>query len=221
MGNTFITILPSAIGIAISPIPIVAVILILMSKRAKSNGLAFLAGWVIALFAVCGVVIWLATAGKISTGGEPSAATRIISFILGALLLLLAAKNWMSRPKSGQTPQTPKWMTAIDSFTASMSFGIAVVLAAVNPKNLLLVLSGALAIASASPPVEQEIVLAAVFTIIASLTIGAAVLYYLIAPTSASRLLVNMKAWLIRYNALIMAVLLLVIGLKIIIQSLQ
>ena len=40
------SLLPLAIGIAISPIPIIACILMLFSARARANGPAFLIGWV-------------------------------------------------------------------------------------------------------------------------------------------------------------------------------
>ncbi len=52
MENALGSILPQAIGVAISPIPIIAVILMLFSKRARSNGTAFLVGWVLALVVV-------------------------------------------------------------------------------------------------------------------------------------------------------------------------
>ena len=46
-----------AIGVAISPVPIIAVILMLFSKRARSNGIAFLVGWVVALVVVGSIVL--------------------------------------------------------------------------------------------------------------------------------------------------------------------
>ena len=66
MGNAIGTILPQAIGVAISPVPIIAVILMLFSQRAKSNGPAFLLGWVLALVVVGSIVLVLASLGKIS-----------------------------------------------------------------------------------------------------------------------------------------------------------
>jgi len=48
-------ILTFAIGVAISPVPIIAVILMLFSSRAKVNGPMFLLGWVVALAVVSGV----------------------------------------------------------------------------------------------------------------------------------------------------------------------
>ena len=52
MGRGISEVLPFAIGVAISPIPIIAVILMLFSERAKVNGPVFLAGWVIGLSVV-------------------------------------------------------------------------------------------------------------------------------------------------------------------------
>lgn len=84
MGNVIGSILPQALGVAISPVPIIAVILVLFSKRARSNGLAFLVGWVLAL-TIVGLVVLLANAGKISAGGTPSTVSYLIKLALGLL----------------------------------------------------------------------------------------------------------------------------------------
>jgi heme/copper-type cytochrome/quinol oxidase subunit 3 len=72
MENALDSILPQAIGVAISPVPIIAVILILISKRARSNSPAFLVDWMVALVVVSSIVLILANLGKTSTGGTPS-----------------------------------------------------------------------------------------------------------------------------------------------------
>lgn len=45
MGEAIRGSLPLAVAIAVSPVPIIAVVLILTSRRAKVNGPAFIAGW--------------------------------------------------------------------------------------------------------------------------------------------------------------------------------
>ena len=94
---------------AISPIPIIAVILMLFSKPVKSSGLAFLAGWVLALTIVGAVVLVLASTGKVSAGGTPSTLSCVVHLLLGLLLLFLAVRNWQKRPQEGGTPEMPKW----------------------------------------------------------------------------------------------------------------
>src|SRR5437660_11022602 len=64
MENALGSILPQAIGVAIRTVPIIAVILMLFSKRARSNGTAFLVGWVLALVVVGSIVLVLANLGK-------------------------------------------------------------------------------------------------------------------------------------------------------------
>ena len=44
MGGAISEVLPFAIGVAISPVPIIAVILVLFSARARANGTMFLIG---------------------------------------------------------------------------------------------------------------------------------------------------------------------------------
>jgi Sap, sulfolipid-1-addressing protein len=49
MGQAIGGSLALAVGIAISPIPIIAVVLMLTTPRARANGPAFLAGWLLGL----------------------------------------------------------------------------------------------------------------------------------------------------------------------------
>ncbi|MEK8229049.1 GAP family protein [Oerskovia sp. M15] len=105
-------------------------------------------------------------------------------------------------------------MSAIDAFTPVKAFGLAVLLGAVNPKNLLLVVSGAAAIAAATSEMADQFVALAVFVVVASLGVAAPVVIYLAMGTKAAALLDDLKAWMVQNNAVIMAVLLLVLGSK-------
>jgi threonine/homoserine/homoserine lactone efflux protein len=219
MGGVIGQILPSAIGVAISPVPIIAVILMLFSKKARSNGPAFLGGWVLGLAVVGTVVLILAAAGKVSAGGAPSTASYVIKLLLGLLFLAMAARQWKSRPKEGEQPAMPKWMAGIDAFTTGKSFGLAFLLSAVNPKNLALTLAAALTIAQAGLSDGQEAAALIVFILIASLTVGIPVLYYLAAGAAAQKTLDGWKSWLLANNATVMVILLLVLGVMLVGQG--
>ena len=60
MGQAIGGILPLAIAVDISVLSIIAVILMLITPRARSNGPAFVAGWVLGLVAVGGLVLIIA-----------------------------------------------------------------------------------------------------------------------------------------------------------------
>jgi hypothetical protein len=216
MGSVIGDILPQAIGVAISPLPIIAVILMLFSKRARSNGMAFMLGWIVALTMVGSLVLVLANAGKISTGGTPSTLAYVIKLLLGLLFLFLAYRNWQKRPQPGQEGQLPPWMATLDSFTTGKSFGMAALLAGVNPKNLGLTLAAALSIAQGGLSSAQPWIALVVFVILASLSVAAPVFYYLAAGASAEKSLNSVKAWLTANNATVMIVLFLVLGVKLV-----
>ena len=221
MGNVIGAILPSAIGVAISPVPIIAVILMLFSQRAKSNSLGFLIGWVLGLALVGGIVLVLANAGKISEGGAPSTASYVIKLLLGLLFLFMAFRQWNSRPKEGEEPEMPKWMAGVETFTTGKSFGLGALLSGVNPKNLALTLAAALTIAQAGLSSAQSWLALIIFIILGSLTVGIPVIYYLSAGASAEAKLNVWKAWLVGNNATVMLVLLLVLGVMLIGQGLD
>ena len=96
-------ILPLALGIAISPIPIIAIILMLITPKARSNGLAFLVGWMTGLAVVGGIALALANAVGLSASSEASQAESVIKLVLGVLLLLVALRQWRARPQPGET----------------------------------------------------------------------------------------------------------------------
>lgn len=216
MGSILGDILPQAIGVAVSPVPIIAVILMLFGKRARSNGPAFALGWVLALLAVGAVVMMMANAGRISAGGTPSTLAYVARLLIGVLFLYLALKQWRGRPRDGETPQMPKWMSAIDDFSTGKAFGMGALLAGVNPKNLGLTLAAALTIAQAVQTGGSAWASLGLFVLIASLSVAAPVIYYLVAGQSAEKTLQSMKTWLTNNNATVMFILFLVLGAKLI-----
>ncbi|MFD6447450.1 GAP family protein [Promicromonospora sp. NPDC060204] len=214
MGGAIGQSLPVAVGVLVSPLPIVAVVLMLVSRRARANALAFVAAWFVAVFAVVAVVALVAGNASPDADG-PAPGTGWLKIVLGVLLLFLSVRQWRGRPKPGVEPPAPRWMAAIDGFTPARSAGLAVLLAVVNPKNLLLVVSGGLAVAGAGAHEASTTVVAAlVFAVVASAGVAAPVVIYFSMGTRGGTVLDELKAWMIHNNATIMTVLLLVLGAK-------
>ena len=107
MGQGISEILPFAIGVAISPIPIIAVILMLFSARAKVNGPIFLLGWVIGLGAVVAVVYAIADAANAASDSTSSDTISWLKVGLGAILLGAARRQYAKRPGPGEDQQGP------------------------------------------------------------------------------------------------------------------
>jgi threonine/homoserine/homoserine lactone efflux protein len=210
MGAAIGQILGLAVGVAISPIPIIATILMLFSNRAKSNSVAFLVGWIFGLVVVATVVLMIGFEG--SDGTRDAAGW--IKAIIGVLFLLLAVKQWRSRPHDGEEPPMPAWMASIDDFTAVKSFGLAALLSGVNPKNLGLTVAAASSIGAAGLTGSDEAIVVVVYVLIASCTLMVPVVGYLIAGDRMRPALDSMKAWLLTNNSAVMAVLFVVLGAK-------
>ena len=216
MGQGISEVLPFAIGIAISPIPIIAIILILFSNRAKVNGPAFLAGWVIGLAVASGVVYAVSQAASVGTDSSASDSVSWGKVALGALLLGMARRNWAKRPKAGETPVMPKWMATVETITPVKAFGLAVLLSVVNPKNLILAVGAAAGLGQLDLDTADAVVALAVFVVVASLSVGFAVIYELVGGEGAKATLDELKAWMTEHNNAVMAVLFLVFGVVLI-----
>ena len=212
MGSVIGAVLPLAIGIAISPIPIIAAILMLLSPKAKGTSIGFLLGWVAGIVVAVTVFTLLSS---VIPDGEPDASKPIngtIQILLGAGLLFLALRQWRSRPKPGEEAALPKWMSAIDTMNAGKGFGLGFLLAAVNPKNLLMGAGAGVTIGSAGLTVGSIVVVIIVFTVIAAASVAIPVIAYLVASKQMTGPLESLRTWLVHNNASVMAVLLVVIG---------
>jgi threonine/homoserine/homoserine lactone efflux protein len=216
MGQGISAVLTYAIGVAISPVPIIAVILMLFSTRARVNGPMFLAGWALALAVISSVAYYISDAADAATNSNASDGVSWSKILFGVIFLLLAARSWRNRPAPGAAPEMPKWMAGIDSFSPGKAFGLAVLLAGVNPKNLLLAAGAGSALAQLGLSTTDAVVSLVVFVVLGSLTIVGPVVYYLVGGDKAKAELDSMKGWLAAHNAAVMTVLFLVFGVDLI-----
>ena len=212
MGATIGAILASAVGVAISPVPIIAVILMLFSGAATRNSLSFLVGWLVGLLGAGLIVLGI---GFAENEEGPTTASGVVKILIGALFVALGVKQWSSRPGPGEEAQMPGWMASIDDFTMGKSLGLGLLLSAVNPKNLGLTIAAASTISAAGLTSGEEITVLVVFVLLASLTVAIPVFANLIAGEKAAPTLDSMKGWLIANNATVTAVLFVVLGAKV------
>jgi hypothetical protein len=216
MGAAIGEMLPLAIGIAISPLPIIAVILILTTPNGRSNGLAFLGGWLLGLAAVGVIVLIVTDTAGADTDGGPAQVVSAIKLALGLLLLVLAWRQLDKRPKPGQEAPLPKWMTALDGFTPGRSLRFAALLSGLKPKNLILNAAAAAGIAQSGLGGPQQAVVLLLLIVVGSLGIIVPVGVYFTMGDRAAPVLGGWKAWLVANNATVMVVLFVVFGVTLI-----
>ncbi len=216
MGQAIGQVLSFGVAVALSPVPIIAVVLMLTGARGRVNGPAFLLGWMLGLSFVGAIVLLASSGADASTGGAPADWVSVLRIILGALLLLLAARTWHGRPHADAEPEMPGWMRTIDTFTPLRAGGVAVALSAINPKNLLLTVAAAAAIAQTGASAGEQAGALAVFVLVGALGPGIPLAIYFLAGDRAEAILEDLRGWMARENATIMTVLCLLIGAKLI-----
>lgn len=216
MGSVIGEILPLALGVAISPIPIIAAILMLLSPKARVTSVGFLVGWVVGIVVAVTAFTLISSVLPESGGDDSKPIQGMIQLLLGIGLLVLALGQWRGRPRSGEEPALPKWMQAIDTLSFPVALGLGFLLSAVNPKNLLMSAGAGVDIGDASLSVAETIGVIAVYTLIAASTVLIPVVGYLIAAEKLRAPLDALRVWLAKENGVIMAVLLLVIGVTLI-----
>ena len=205
--------LPIAVAVAISSVPITATILILLSPNRNRTALPFLVGWVTGVAAV----IILSALGA-STLPEPTRrgndpVIAVLQILIGAALIVLGVVNLRRGSRNEQTG-LPRWLSAVDSFGALATFGIAVLLD-LRPKGLLLGIAAGLALHAASVDAAETAVLISVYTVIATSTVVVPITASLIAPRRMEPRLIAARDWLARNGRILTSSMMFMIGVVI------
>ena len=201
MGAVLGDVLGFAAAVAVSPLPIIAIILILATPRGRLNGVLFTVGWILGLSALGAVMLAIASPAGASAHKEPATWVGALKLALGLFLLLFGARQWHRRPKDPSQAQLPKWMGAIDHLTPIKVFGLGLALAALNAKNAPLTIAAGAAIGSAGLPLGQQIASLAIFVVIATLGLLAPLAVFLLGGERAKATLGNWKTWAARRNS--------------------
>jgi len=214
MGEIFMNMLPYALGIMISPVPIITGILILFSSRARSNGVSYLLGWAVGIGIPAIVVLALALSQPGDLQAPPSRMTSILRIAVGLLFMALALRNWRQRKKPDDPEQKPMLLQLVDSVTPVKAWLIGFLFADVtNPKNMALTMAGCLEISSsgASPAVLGLMLL--LFVAIASAGVAAPLFLYLLGGESSKHIVAIWKQWLVLHKKTVMAALFILFGM--------
>jgi len=205
--------IPYAVPVSLSPLPIIAVLLLLLAPAGRRGAVWFIAGRALAL-AVPAFVVGLAAARLDWPGTGDRGGWLRVGF--GLLLLAGAMLVWRRRPPAGSTPPAPGWVRAVEAATPpdALRFGLTLTIA--NPKELALVFGAGLIVGSAALPVGRALAVSAIFAVLASLGAAAPIIWAATAGPSGQRTLVAARDRLLRYQSVLMAGVLLLLGVMLI-----
>ena len=206
-------ILPLAVAVLVSPVPIAAEIILLFSGRPKPNAAGYAFGFLLGVAAFLALMTVLGSATSLSDGGAEPTWAAWVRIALGVALLAGGVRRFRGRPPSGEA-ETPKWMDGLQSFTPARSFAVGLGIGALNPKNIVVGIAAAASIASGleGDSTSAFVIVIAAYALFASLGVLAPLVVALAMGKRADGTLEAWRAWLLDNNAAVMAVIFLVIG---------
>ncbi|PJJ62023.1 GAP family protein [Compostimonas suwonensis] len=207
-------ILPIAVAVALSSVPIMATILILLSPKRGRSAVPYLIGWVLGLVVVVVLCALGAQAIPDPPPRQPQLVVGVVEIVIGLALVVFAVVSWR-RSLHSPGGEIPKWLHAVGTFGALASFGVAFALN-FRPKGLLLGVAAGLAVAEGSLDAGGATIVIVVYTAISASTVAAPIIVTLAAPRRMQPRLIVARDWITRNNRVVTALIMIMIGVVII-----
>ena len=202
--------MPQAIGLAASPLPLIAVLLMVLSPNGRGRSTGFAVGRVLGVLATVIAVAALSELITQGTGGSRVGA--VIRLVLGVALVFLALTKVRSRPRGSAEPKTPGWMQALDEMPPAKALRTGFLVTVINPKELIFGLAAGVVIGSSTLPPGMLTAAVLIYTAIATITVVVPVVAYLFLGARVRGVLEPVRTWLVRYYNIVIAAVLAIIG---------
>ncbi|HEY2558052.1 MAG TPA: GAP family protein [Diaminobutyricibacter sp.] len=211
-------VLPLAVAFALSSIPIMATILILLSKNRNRSSIPFLIGWILGIALVLVVLLGIAEVVPATVPKTSQVVLGTLLIIIGVALIALSVINWM-RGRRNPSTGVPRWLNAVSSFGPWSSFGFALLLN-VRPKAILLSAAAGLALRGDGLTPGDVAVVILIYTLVAASTVAIPIIARLVAPDRTEMPLVHARKWLEENNRVVSALILVLVGFVVIADGL-
>jgi Sap, sulfolipid-1-addressing protein len=214
VGNELVAL---AVGVAVSPIPIAAMLLILAGGRATVNGPLFALGWTVGVAGSVTLIFVLVTAAG-SADDQPTWLA-VADVAVGSAFVILASRL-LASPRRALS-ETPRWLTAVDSCGRTQAAALGVGLSAANPKNLALALGGAIALARTGVTGAAAVPALFAYVAIAAASVLLPLAAFEAFPAKSQRTLAQIRRFVIRHDRTMIVVLGLAIGAKLVLDGIR
>lgn len=167
--------LPYSIGLLVSPLPVAAVIMLLVSAGGMKKAAVFEVTWLaVSLLFVLVIAAIVGDAKTVPHNAPTPLWEAVLAIVLGVVMLamaLLVLKAWQrQRRASSAAPPIPRWMHALDDLSTAKTAGLAAVLILANPVNASMLAAAGIALGRAPVAGDPELLAAVLFVLIGSLT---------------------------------------------------
>lgn len=203
MADTLVNILPYTIGLIVSPLPVVALILLLVGDGGTKKGTLFEILWLATSYlATLLIMVLLESFATLENDGQKPSWQFVVSVIMGVVLLFLAllTRTRIFRKKHDIKVRKPAWMKVLDHFNMLEVALITVALVIANPVNLSMILAASIELANMGTTLEDAVAPVAIFVLIGSLSVLVPYFLVLFAGKRAHNFLHSVRHWLMLYG---------------------
>jgi hypothetical protein len=201
---------PGAVGIALSPLPVASVVFLLGHRRGYGSAVACAAGWMAAVAVALVVAVSVGEQLPTATDDGPPVQA-LVALVASVVLFVLAAWQWVRRRLPDGSPASTRWADAMEALGPGRAFGLGALLF-VSPKSVVLAFAAGLTLGDADPRAASTVGVGAVFVLASGVVVLLPVVLAVALGPRAERPLEAMRSWIARWGAHALVVVLVVLG---------
>ena len=205
---------------AASPVAFTATLLVIRSERPRTNGIAFLTGFLVGttVAAVLGLIVGQAIVGRF----DSHATFEALLALATGVALVIAGLRERRTPSTGSTAsgRGAAILAGLGRVGPGAAFSMAGLLGFGGPKRLVLTVLAMASVTQADLGTVENIALLALYVAVATLIVSVPISFVTVGGTRAAALIARSESWLKTNETLLRIWLALVLGAALVIDGL-
>jgi len=214
MSELILSLIPLAVAAALQPPQVIALVVLLQTRRGAANGLAYILGMIVFRL-LLGGIFWVLISNVEKTvetrGGNFSLLVGTFIFSLGILMLVHALRRGFSA--QGADEATVSWLDKLDNVTPFRAALVGIAFLALDPKDWLVDISVINLIAEADLFRMESLLAFLVYILMAQSLLLIPLILSLIFPQKTQSGLTRFTGWMKRQERAIEIIFALIFGL--------
>jgi Sap, sulfolipid-1-addressing protein len=211
VGGVLGQLLPVMVAIALSSVPVMVTVTILLAPGSRRSALLFLAGWLAGMFAVPGLLTWGFQSVPGASSRRNQGTVGAIEVVLGLALMAYGIVRFVRRRRSPPPTELPKPLRSVGAIRPGAALGLGLLLN-LRPKALLLSASAAVIIGTSGLAASEAAVALLLLVAVGGSTVTVPVVLAVTDPDGMRRPLEATRTWLIRHSSAVTAIVAFAVG---------
>lgn len=206
MSQLILDVLPYAVGVFASPLPVIVAIVMLFTPRPLGTTLTYVLTWIAGLTAV--TVLLTLVAGRLEGQQGEGDVGAWVRIGLGALLALIALRTVLG----GRDSEPPAWLSTLMDSGPREAVRYGLLMSAANPKELLMAIGAAITLGASEAGTTATVGALVVFVAVGAASVLAPLVVFLAGGDSSRQRLTTAREWLQRNSVMVASGVLGVLG---------